>query len=220
MAASSFKAVVFDLDGTLLDSLDDLGIVCNKALEKNGFPTHPMNSYRYFVGEGAETLISRALGDAASPDVVSRCLIDFLSVYRDTCGQHARLYPDIPELLHELVQQGFTLALLSNKPHDLTLKNIEIFLQNIPFRVVYGQRDGVPKKPDPQAAFEILSILNLRPDQCLYLGDTAVDMKTAVSSGMYPVGVLWGFRGEEELRQNGARTLISKPLELLSLIGQ
>ncbi|MBU1172571.1 MAG: HAD family hydrolase [Proteobacteria bacterium] len=218
MTDPGFKAIIFDLDGTLLDSLDELGILCNRVLETNGYHPHPMAAYRIFVGDGAETLIRRALGEKATLSVVHKCLEEFLCLYRDECGKYACLYQDIPELLHSLHQHGFALALLSNKPHDLTVKNISLFLPDIPFQVVFGQRDGIPKKPDPHAVFEILNILGLRPDQCLYLGDTAVDMQTAVSASLYPVGVLWGFRSEKELKENGARSLIARPLELLDLI--
>lgn len=221
MNATTFKAIVFDLDGTLLDTLDELGMITNTVLEHNGFPVHPLAAYRYFVGEGAETLIVNALGPHGSDRAaVSRCLSEFLSIYRSTCGDRSRLYPGIPALLDDLVRKGTRLAVLSNKPHDLTLKNIELFLPHVPFDLVFGQREGVPKKPHPQVALEIAERLGIAPGHFIYLGDTSIDMKTAVAAGMNPVGVLWGFRGKEELLSSGAKVLIEKPAEVLGLVDQ
>lgn len=219
MNSSRYTSVIFDLDGTLLDTLEELGMVCNIILEQNGLSTHPLPKYSDFVGEGAEVLLRNALGEASSDNaLVYKCLDDFLSLYHQTCGQHATLYPGIPELLDELQQAGFDLAVLSNKPHDLTLKNIDIFLKEIPFAMILGQRQGIPKKPDPHGVLEILGHLKTPAEACLYLGDTAIDMKTAIAAHVYPVGVLWGFRTKEELIANGARTLIAKPLDLLDML--
>lgn len=216
---STYTTVIFDLDGTLLDTLDELGLACNEILKQHGCPTHPLSRYKVFVGEGAEVLLRNALGEASSDDaLVKQCLNDFLDLYNRTCGQHAKLYPGIQELLDELQKRGMNLAVLSNKPHDLTMKNIGIFMKDVPFARVLGQREGIPKKPDPHGAFEILDHLDVQPESCLYLGDTAIDMKTANAAGVYPVGVLWGFRSKEELVTNGARSIIEKPLELLELL--
>jgi phosphoglycolate phosphatase len=163
-------------------------------------------------------LIKRALGEAAEPNAVRRCLEDYLALYRDVCGEYARPYPGITDLLDALTARGLPLAVLSNKPHDLTLKNIAMFFPDIPFHSIFGQRDNVPRKPDPRGALEIAESLGLDPGRILYLGDTAVDMTTALSAGMMPVGVLWGFRDETELRNAGAAFILSHPRELLSLI--
>lgn len=219
MNTSRYTSVIFDLDGTLLDTLDELGIACNTILEQRGLPTHPLPRYSVFVGEGAEVLLRNALGEAsADDDLVFACLKDFLALYEHMCGQHATLYPGIPELLDQLQKRGLDLAVLSNKPHDLTLKNIDIFMKDIPFAMVLGQRQGIPKKPDPHGALEILNHLKTPPESCLYLGDTAIDMKTATAARVYPVGVLWGFRSKEELLSNGARTIIETPLDLMDLL--
>ena len=219
MDSSPTQAIIFDLDGTLLDTLDELAFITNTVLENNGFPTHPLNAYRYFVGEGTETLIRNALGESRADEKnVLRCLEEFLTIYRNTCGEKARLYQGIPQLLSDLVCRGLKLAVLSNKPHDLTLKNIDLFLPHVPFGLVLGQRKEIPKKPDPHGVFEILAHLKVRPEQCLYLGDTSIDMKTAVAAGTNPVGVLWGFRGEEELRSSGGRCLIRHPMDLIPLL--
>lgn len=219
MTKSSNNAIIFDLDGTLLDTLGELGIITNIVLEKNGFPTHSLDEYRYLVGEGAENLITRALGNKGSnKDTVLQCLSEFLTIYRSTCGERSRLYDGIPQLLDNLVRMGIRLAVLSNKPHDLTLKNIDLFLPHVPFDLVLGQRDGVPKKPDPHGALEVAGHMGIKPENFLYIGDTSIDMRTAVAAGMNPVGVLWGFRGEEELRSSGAKHIIEKPGEILGLL--
>lgn len=219
MAHCPYHAVIFDLDGTLLDTLDELGIITNTVLEQNGFSGHSLPDYRYLVGEGAESLITKALGHAGSdPEIVKRCLGEFLAIYRETCGERAKLYKGIPNLLADLSDRGMKMAVLSNKPHDLTLKNIDLFLPGTPFEIVLGQREGVPKKPDPHGALEIAGHMGIEPSRILYLGDTSIDMRTAVSAGMCPVGVLWGFRGKEELITHGARHLIETPGELLGLV--
>lgn len=219
MSTSDFSTVIFDLDGTLLDTLIELGIACNTILEQHGYPTHPLPKYKIFVGEGAEVLMRKALGEASSDDAVLKsCLKDFLSYYEQICGQHTTLYPGIPALLDELGKRGINLTVLSNKPHDLTLINIGLFLSHVPFAMVLGQRQGIPKKPDPHGVIEILNHLKVPAESCLYLGDTSIDMKTAVAAKVYPVGVLWGFRSKEELLEHGARTLIETPLDLLTLL--
>ena len=219
MNDSRYDAIVFDLDGTLLDTLEELGAITNTVLEGHGFPAHPLASYRYFVGEGAETLIVNALGDHGSDKgLVRRCLGQFLHIYRSTCGDRSRLYPGILDLLDKLVRKNIKLTVLSNKPHELTLKNIELFLPDVPFDLVFGQREGVPKKPDPAGALDIAERLGIVPSRFLYLGDTSIDMRTAVAAGMVPVGVLWGFRDKEELVSNGAKHLIEKPGDLLGIV--
>lgn len=219
MNDSRYDAIVFDLDGTLLDTLEELGAITNTVLEDHGFPAHPLSSYRYFVGEGAETLIVNALGDHGSDKgLVRRCLGQFLHIYRSTCGDRSRLYPGILDLLDKLVRKNIKLTVLSNKPHELTLKNIELFLPDVPFDLVFGQREGVPKKPDPAGALDIAERLDIVPSRFLYLGDTSIDMRTAVAAGMVPVGVLWGFRDKEELVSNGAKHLIEKPGDLLEIV--
>lgn len=218
MKKQEFRGVVFDLDGTLIDTLGELGKLTNTILEKYRYPTHPISAYRHFVGEGAETLIKNALCEKGTDSkLVSRCLTDFIELYHNNCGDGSMLYEGIYELLDGLVNKGIKISVLSNKPHELTLKNIDIFLPDIPFDIIFGQRDGVPKKPDPAGALEIAERLCIPPSEFLYLGDTSIDMRTAVSAGMFPVGVLWGFRDRDELVANGAKQLIKTPSELLDL---
>lgn len=218
MKKQEFRGVVFDLDGTLIDTLGELGKLTNTILEKYRYPTHPISAYRHFVGEGAETLIKNALCEKGTDSkLVSRCLADFIELYNNNCGDGSMLYEGIYELLDGLVNKGIKISVLSNKPHELTLKNIDIFIPDIPFDIIFGQRDGVPKKPDPAGALEIAERLCIPPSEFLYLGDTSIDMRTAVSAGMFPVGVLWGFRDRDELVANGAKQLIKAPSELFDL---
>lgn len=207
------------MDGTLLDTLADIGNSVNRVLSASGFPIHPIESYRYFVGEGSAVLIEKALPpNNRNPETIARCL----KAYQDDYGQfwhtNTRVYDGIPELLDGLVDSGLRMTILSNKYHEFTIQCAEAFLNRWSFDVVFGIRNQVSKKPDPTAAIEIATILNIPTTDFLYVGDTGVDMQTAVSAGMFPIGVLWGFRLKEELVSNGARGIISHPEELLSWV--
>ena len=215
----SFKAVIFDLDGTLLDTLDDLADCANRVLSSHRFPVHPVDAYRYFVGDGLPTLIERILPEEnRSPEAVGRLVLDFKKDYSRNWHVKTRMYDGIDSMLNGLHQAGLKLAVLSNKPHDFTQVCVRQILPDWTFDPLIGARPNKPKKPDPASAVEIARLLKLDPAEILYLGDTATDMKTATSAGMYPVGALWGFRTADELRENGAATLISKPQQLLDLI--
>lgn len=214
-----YKAVIFDLDGTLLDTLDDLGDSMNSVLSRHGYPTHDLGAYRYFVGNGMRNLVKRALPenkrDSASVD---QGLLELRGEYAKRWADKTKPYPGIPELLDALTVKGVKLAVLSNKPDKFSNDIVKQLLRNWSFYPVYGEREGIPIKPDPAGALEIAKILELRPEDFLYIGDTGVDMKTAASAGMYAVGVLWGFRDAEELRNNGANMIIADPLEILKLL--
>ncbi len=215
-----YKAVLFDLDGTLLDTLKDLALSMNRVLERNGMPTHPEDSYRYFVGDGASTLVRRAVPEGVRNDakLLESLHKDFLKDYAQNWDKNTKLYEGIDKLLDYLVEKGLRLSVLSNKPHDFTKLCVERYLGNWPFDLVFGDRPGVPRKPDPTGALEIAKILGFPPDAFLYLGDTSIDMLTASSAGMFPVGVLWGFRDRKELEEAGAKAIISKPQGLRSLV--
>jgi phosphoglycolate phosphatase len=216
---NKFSAVVFDLDGTLLDTLEDLGDAVNRVLADRGFPVHPMDAYRYFVGDGSAVLIERALPESARGSAGYRdCLAAFMADYDRSWKVKTRLYDGISEMLDSLAALGIDMAILSNKSHGFTVNCVRDLLSKWRFRAVYGLRDDVPRKPDPAGALEITRLLGADPARMLYLGDTAIDMQTAVSAGMFPVGALWGFRTREELLENGAKALIHHPRELLGLI--
>ncbi|MBS1257059.1 MAG: Phosphoglycolate phosphatase [Candidatus Scalindua arabica] len=215
----TYKAVLFDLDGTLLDTIEDIGDAANRILEQNGFPVHTMDTYSRFVGDGATNLIIRALPEDKRIDTIIRpCLDAFLEDYGRNWNVKTALYDGIPELLDTLTARRLKVAVLSNKPHEYTIKCMEGFLSDWNFDVVLGQRDDVPKKPDPAGALEIAEQLNIPPSGFLYLGDTEIDLKTSIAAGMFPVGVLWGFRSAEELKGNGAKILIKKPSDVMNLL--
>lgn len=214
-----FKAVVFDLDGTLLDSLDDLADSMNAVLEKNEYPVHDAEAYKYFVGDGMRTLVKRAFPEDKRDDLnVDIGLADIRDEYSRRWNNKTRPYKGIIEMLDKLSDKNLKLSVLSNKADDFTKLIVEKLLPCHKFNLVYGERPGIPKKPDPKGALEIAHALDVMPSECLYLGDTGVDMKTAVSAGMYPVGVLWGFRKAEELIDSGARILIADPAAILDIL--
>ena len=215
-----FKAVVFDLDGTLLDTLSDIASSCNEALATLGFPGHAVEDYRGFIGDGIRTLVARTLPEPKRDDeTVTRCLALAKDAYGRRWNELTQPYPGIVELLDELSQRGIILAVLSNKPDDLTKSCIAQFFPAYNFAAVLGEQPGVPAKPNPSGALIICGTLSLRPSEILYLGDSAVDMETAHASGMFAVGALWGFRTQEELETSGAQVIVSHPSEVLDILG-
>jgi len=215
----NFQAVLFDLDGTLLDTLDDLADSGNRTLRRYGFPTHDLDAYRYFIGDGAPMLVKRMLPESQRNDnMVSNVLAAYRDDYHRNWDVKTRPYEGVPEMLDELGQRGLKLTVLSNKPDDATQLCVSKLLSNCSFEVVLGHREGTPHKPDPTAALRIAERMDLNPSGFIYLGDTAVDMQTARAAGMFPVGVLWGFRTRTELEDAGARALIQHPLDVLPFI--
>jgi len=215
----SIKAVLFDLDGTLLDTLKDIGNAVNRVMAGKGFPTHELDIYRYFVGDGSAMLINRALPEEKrNDDVIRTCLKGFLEDYGRNWNVNTKPYEGIPEMLDALSDRGLKMAILSNKPHEFTKQCATELLSNWKFDEVIGQRNGIPPKPDPAGALEVAKRLHIPPVDFLYMGDSGVDMKTAVASGMFPVGALWGFRSMGELKDNGSLALVESPSEILSLL--
>ncbi|WP_294176788.1 HAD family hydrolase [uncultured Selenomonas sp.] len=215
-----YKAVIFDLDGTLVDSLADLSDSVNLMLESYGFPTHEMEKYRYFVGNGSKKLMERTLprDKAASAEFVEEALVKYKAIYKERLLEKTRPYNGVRELLAELKSRGIPLAVCTNKHNDAALTIVKILFAPGTFEEVLGDRPGFPKKPNPATPLEIASHLGVKPDEVAYLGDTSVDMETAVHAGFLPVGVLWGFRPEEELVKSGAKILLKAPLELLEKV--
>ena len=214
-----YKAILFDLDGTLLDTLEDLATAANRALGTLGLPAHPTDAYRVFVGDGLRTLAERILpGEQRSAAQVDALVAAFEREYSRTWNERTEPYAGVPEMLDRLTGDGYRMSVLSNKPDAFTRLCVEQLLPHWTFAPLYGQRPGVPKKPDPAAALAIAVELGLDPAEVLYLGDTATDMHTARAAGMAAVGVLWGFRTADELRAAGARHLITHPGELAPLL--
>jgi phosphoglycolate phosphatase len=213
------EAVIFDMDGTLLDTLADIAESANIVLAENGLRPQPLEDYRQYVGEGVKVLFRRASQlDDPSDGQIEAFAARFSGVYAEHYNVHTEAYVGVPELLRALVDRGLPLAILSNKPHAFTVKCAESLLPEFRFAAVLGQQQSVPRKPDPAGALQIARQLNVPPDRCLYVGDTGVDMRTAAEAGMYGVGALWGFRGRDELVANGARELIDQPSQLLEVL--
>jgi phosphoglycolate phosphatase len=211
------RAALFDLDGTLLDSLHDIGAAMNHALATHGLPVHPLADYRRFVGEGVRVLVSRAVPQDRE-DCHAPVMASYKAFYAEHLLDHTRPFPGVHEVLARLQGEGVKLAVLSNKPDAATRRLVEALLPDVRFGAVYGERAGVPRKPDPTAALGIAAELGVEPGDCAFIGDTAVDMDTARACGMYGVGVTWGFRDVAELQSHGARVLARTADELLQAL--
>ncbi|MBO5540037.1 MAG: HAD family hydrolase [Muribaculaceae bacterium] len=213
------KLVIFDLDGTLLNTIEDLGHAANYALEKNGFPTHTIASYPFFVGNGVRRLITRVLPeDFRDAGTIDNLLKDFRQYYDEHCCDCTKPYPGIPELLRDLRDQDIRLAVASNKYDAAVQKIISHYFGDIDFIAVQGQVEGVNVKPDPSIVFGILSQAHIAKRDVLYVGDSGVDMETARRACIHSVGVTWGFRPEKELVEYYADTIIHQPAAILDLI--
>jgi len=215
----AIRAILFDLDGTLLDTLDDIGQAMNLVLVRHGLKEHSLPAYRNFVGDGAEMLVRRTLLHQNPSDaMVSQCVADFKAAYTETWNTCTKPYPGVNELLDGLTDKGIPTAVLSNKPHEFTVRCVETFLPGRHFCAVLGEQPGRPCKPDSAGALEAARLLHAEPQQICYLGDTNTDMQTAIAAGMLPVGVLWGFRPAVELLASGAKYLIQSPVDLFDIL--
>ncbi|MFW6051383.1 MAG: HAD family hydrolase [Myxococcota bacterium] len=209
------RGVLFDLDGTLADTLDDIAGAMNHVLRERGMPTHGRDAYRDFVGSGVEALVRRAAPSAdADPAELTRA---FRARYGKHMFDRTRPYPGVPDALRDLASRGVPMAVLSNKPHEPTRAMVARLFPEVPFREVRGARPGATLKPDPASALELAEVLGLAPAEVAYVGDTKIDMETACRAGMVPVGVLWGFRRRDELEAHGARRLLHHPRDLTTL---
>ena len=213
------RLIVFDLDGTLLNSLEDLADSANWVLEQHGFPTHPVDAYRYFVGDGVRKLIERILPQEECTEArIEQCRQEFVAYYKVHMEDKTSVYEGITELLVELKNRGLKIAVATNKVHIAVKPLMEKYFPKIRFDSMIGQREGVPVKPAPQIMFDILRETGCEPSEALHVGDTATDMQLAHNAGVTPVGVLWGYRPLEELQEAGAKFIIEKPEELLGLV--
>lgn len=214
----SIKAVIFDLDGTLLDTIADLADASNATLRKYNFPEHDERAYNYFVGDGLRTLMERAVPAGTSVEMVDACCATFNEIYDGLWHNKTQPYNGIQDMLNVLSKHGVCPAILSNKPHLFTKACVGHFFPEGLFALVFGQRDEVAKKPDPAGALEIAEKLGVQRDECVYVGDTSVDMRTGKGAGMFTIGVSWGFRPVEELREHGADLIVSKPAEIVDYV--
>ena len=215
-----FQAALFDLDGTLLDTIEDLADSMNAVLAEEGFPTPPAEQHKFMVGDGVRQYMIRALPQEQRLDegLIDRLIPKYRQLYAANWHRKTQVYAGIPDMLWGLEERGVRLAVLSNKPDDFTGRMVRQFLGEYNFAVIRGAVDDVPLKPDPAAALAVATDMHLAPAAFVYLGDTATDMQTARAAGMYAVGALWGFRPREELEKAGAQKLIQKPTQLLGLM--
>lgn len=211
-----YHAVIFDLDGTLVNSLADIADAMNKVLADNDFPTHQEGTYKVFVGDGIRNLVVRSLPEAArTRETVDRYFNNMLEEYRQSFTRKTHLYEGIPALLDELSKRGIKMSILSNKADFFTQKVVEKLLGNWKFELVMGAGEQFPRKPDPAAALFMAESMRVSANKILYLGDTDTDMITATAAGFTAIGVSWGFRKKEELLAHGAKRVIDIPIQLL-----
>lgn len=213
-----FKGVIFDLDGTLVNSLEDIADAMNKVLQDLDYPTHSYDEYQYFIGSGLRNLVSKALPAAHNDEnQIEKCLNLMIEVYRNACTNQTKPYNGIVELLDELKSRNIKLSVFSNKADALT-KEITTALFPGSFNPIVGLSIESLKKPNPIEAFEISKILGLKPEEMIFVGDSGIDMQTATNANMFAVGVIWGYRPEEELLANGAKYILNHPLDLISIL--
>ncbi|MBN1576632.1 MAG: HAD family hydrolase [Chitinispirillaceae bacterium] len=216
-AITTIKGILFDLDGTLLNTLDDLAEAMNFALRRGGLPAHPVDAYRFFVGDGIDLLVRRACAPVADEGIVKQCAAEFQKRYAVCWSRRTAPYNGIEAMLDELESGRLFLAVLSNKPHTTTTEVVRHYFAGRHFTVCMG--NGIfPRKPDPEASLYIASIMGIKPANCLYVGDSGTDMQTALAAGMPAAGALWGFREERELREKGAWWIVERPADVVEIV--
>lgn len=215
-----YEAAIFDLDGTLVDSLADLADSANATLHAHGFPVHEVEAYRYFVGDGTRRLIERILPQehTAKPSFVDSFIAEYKDCYAANLLHKTKPYDGIMEMLKELQRRNIPMAVCTNKHQSAAEKIMEALFPHDMFRTIIGDQDGLPRKPDPQKVFHIMKNFGVTGAHTAYFGDTSVDMDTARNAGAFAVGVLWGFRPKEELVAHGADVLLTHPMELFEKV--
>ena len=216
----NYKAAIFDLDGTLINSLEDLADSANAMLESYGFPTHPVEPYKYFVGNGSRKLIERCLPKekANDPTFVDEALERYKNIYAKHTQDKTHVYDGILEMLNELKKRNIPMGICTNKHQSAAEDIVNAMFPAGMFQSIMGDQPGLPRKPDPKKVLMIAQKFGVQPKEVAYFGDTSVDMDTARNAGFLPVGVLWGFRPKEELIEHGAKVLLETPMELFEKV--
>lgn len=213
-----YTAVIFDLDGTLIDSLEDLADSANKALTKYGFNVHPYESYKLFIGNGIRQLIKNSAPKNTEENIVDDILKDFRIIYNANYVKKTCPYNNVISLLENLKTLDIKMAICSNKADKLTKEIVQKVIGEGYFDVVYGEREGIPRKPDPASLLEAAGYMGVKPENTIYLGDSGGDMISAKNAGMFAAGALWGFRDRDELLKGGAQIILSDPMDLFGFI--
>lgn len=213
------KAVIFDLDGTLLNTIEDIGNTCNIVLKNRGYQTLPIRDYNYHVGKGVEVLIKEIMEVSnVEKRLFDDLLADYYKTYKEEDSKTTKVYRGINDLLKDLKTNQISICILSNKPHNQVLDLMPKYFARDVFDIVYGKKDSYKPKPDPSSLNALISELQLKKSEVLYVGDTNIDMMTALNAGVMSVGVLWGFREKTELVQAKASYIVSHPSEILKII--
>lgn len=213
------KACIFDMDGTVVDTINSIAYFANNALNKYGLDSIDTEKYKILVGNGAKVLVERMVAHTGgSESDFEKVYKEYTTTYENNFMYLAKPYEGIMDMLNELKSMGIESVILSNKPHSTAIKISDTLFGSDLIKHCFGGRDGIKLKPDPSALFEIIDLLGVKGEECLYIGDTSTDMKTGKNADVFTVGVLWGFRGREELESSGADAIISKPGELIDII--
>lgn len=213
-----FKGIIFDLDGTLVNSLEDIADAMNKVLQSLDYPTHSYDDYQYFIGSGLRNLVSKALPETNNDEnQIEKSLNSMIDMYRDNCTNQTKAYQGIVELLNELKSRKLKLGVFSNKADALTKEITKALFPDV-FDPIVGLSTESLKKPNPFEALEISKSWGLQPEEMIFVGDSGIDMQTATNANMHAVGVSWGYRPEKELMENGAQHILNHPLDLIPIL--
>ena len=213
-----FKGIIFDLDGTLVNSLEDIADAMNKVLQSLDYPTHSYDDYQYFIGSGLRNLVSKALPETNNDEnQIEKSLNSMIDVYRDNCTNQTKSYQGIVELLNELKSRKLKLGVFSNKADALTKEITKALFPDV-FDPIVGLSTESLKKPNPFEALEISKSWGLQPEEMIFVGDSGIDMQTATNANIHAVGVSWGYRPEKELMENGAQHILNHPLDLIPIL--